>query len=53
MGFGRASHGYQSRRDPAVELRMQLKGLAESRTRYGYRRLHVLLQREGWHVNHW
>jgi putative transposase len=20
--------------------------------RYGYRRLHVLLQREGWHVNH-
>ena len=20
--------------------------------RYGYRRVHVLLQREGWHVNH-
>lgn len=52
MGFGRASHRYQSRRDPAVELRMRLKELAESRVRYGYRRLHVLLQREGWHVNH-
>lgn len=52
MGFGRASHRYQSRRDPAVELRMRLKELAESRVRYGYRRLHILLQREGWLVNH-
>lgn len=31
---------------------MRLKELAESRVRYGYRRLHVLLQREGWRVNH-
>jgi len=31
---------------------MRLKDLAESRVRYGYRRLHVLLQREGWQVNH-
>lgn len=52
MGFGRASHRYQSRRDPEVELRMRLKELAESRVRYGYRRLHILLQREGWQVNH-
>ena len=27
-------------------------GAAESRVRYGYRRLHVLLQREGWQINH-
>ena len=33
MGFGRACHRYQSRRDPAVELRMRLKELAESRVR--------------------
>lgn len=52
MGFGRASHRYRSRRDPAVTLRMRLKELAEARVRYGYRRLHVLLQREGWHLNH-
>jgi putative transposase len=52
MGFGRASHRYQSRRDPVVEIRMRLKELAESRVRYGYRRLHVLLQREGWRINH-
>lgn len=52
MGFGRAAHRYQSCRDPAVEIRMRLKELAGTRVRYGYRRLHVLLQREGWTVNH-
>lgn len=51
-GFGRASHRYKSRRDPQVALRMRLKELAETRVRYGYRRLHVLLRREGWQVNH-
>jgi hypothetical protein len=30
---------------------MRLKELAGVRVRYGYRRLHVLLQREGWQVN--
>jgi putative transposase len=52
MGFGRASYRYQSRRDPGVDLRMRQKEMAESRMRYEYRRLHILLQREGWHVNH-
>ena len=33
-------------------LRMRLRELAEERRRWGYRRLHVLLRREGWHVNH-
>ena len=51
-GCGRASHRYQSRRDPLVELRMRLRELALVRVRYSYRRLHVLLQREGWQVNH-
>lgn len=31
---------------------MRLKELAGSRIGYGYRRLHILLQREGWTVNH-
>jgi putative transposase len=52
MGFGRTSHRYQARREPALELRIRLKDLAVSRVRYGYRRLHVLLRREGWPVNH-
>ena len=32
-------------------LRVRLRELAEDRRRWGYRRLHVLLQREGWAVN--
>lgn len=28
-----------------------IREIAETRVRYGYRRIHVLLLREGWHVN--
>jgi putative transposase len=50
-GFHRSTQRYRPRRDPQVELRMRLKELAAARVRYGYRRLHVLLRREGWPVN--
>ena len=33
-------------------LRVRLRELAEERRRFGYRRLQVLLVREGWQVNH-
>jgi putative transposase len=46
----RATHRYQSIRDPLIELRMRLRELAQSRIRYGYRKLRVLLMREGWRV---
>ena len=29
----------------------RIKEIAETRVRYGYRRIHVLLRREGWRVN--
>ena len=32
-------------------LRIRLRELAEQRRRWGYRRLHILLEREGWMVN--
>ncbi len=51
-GFGRSSQRYRKRSDPQVALRMRLKELAASRVRYGYRRLHILLRREGWSMNH-
>lgn len=51
-GFPRMTQRYRSRREPQVALRMRLKELAVARVRYGYRRLHVLLRREGWSVNH-
>lgn len=31
-------------------LRARLRSLAEERRRWGYRRLHVLMEREGWVV---
>ncbi len=31
---------------------MRLRELAASRPRFGYRRLHMLLRREGWKINH-
>jgi putative transposase len=31
---------------------MRIKEIAASRVRYGYKRIHVLLRREGWVVNH-
>jgi putative transposase len=52
MGFPRSTHRYRARRDPQAVLRVRLRDLAGARARYGYRRLHVLLRREGWHVNH-
>ena len=33
-------------------MRQRLRELAEVRRRFGYRRLQVLLAREGWQVNH-
>jgi putative transposase len=51
VGITRWSNRYQSRQDPQSPLRMRLRDLAGSRSRYGYRRLTVLLRREGWAVN--
>jgi putative transposase len=47
-----ASLRYAPRRPVPTELRERLLALARERPRYGYRRLHVLLQREGYEVNH-
>ena len=50
--FARSVVRYESRADPQTELRMRLRDLAMARVGYGYRRLHILLWREGWRVNH-
>ena len=52
VGTSRATHRYRSVADPQDELRLRVRELAASRVRYGYRRIHVLLRREGWPVNH-
>ena len=42
---------YQSRRDDDGALRERLRELAHQRRRFGYRRLHILLRREGTVIN--
>jgi putative transposase len=52
VGISRSLYRYQSCRSPALELRSRIAELAGLKRRYGYRRIHVLLRREGWSVNH-
>jgi putative transposase len=53
VGIGRSTLRYRSRPRPEEEsLRRRLRELAAVRPRFGYRRLHVLLRREGVIVNH-
>lgn len=46
----RSSVYYASRKDPLLALRQRMRELAQTRVRFGYRRLLVLLRREGWEV---
>ena len=39
---------YRSSKDPRIGLRSRMREIAQTRVRYGYRRIHVLLRREGW-----
>jgi putative transposase len=52
MEVHRATCRYQRRRSEDERLRERLRALAEERRRFGYRRLRILLVREGWQVNH-
>ena len=36
--------------DPLTELRQRMHEIVATRVRYGYRRVHILLRREGWEV---
>jgi putative transposase len=51
LKIDRALYVYKSRRGEQADLKARIKEIAETRMRYGYRRIHVLLRREGWQVN--
>ena len=51
LGVDRTSVRYQATRPDDGALRDRLKALAQERRRFGYRRLHVMLRREGHAVN--
>jgi putative transposase len=52
IGCCRMTIRYASRRSDDANLRERMKEMAHERRRFGYRRLHVLLRREGHVVNH-
>jgi putative transposase len=51
VGADRKSMRYRSRRADDGDLRSRLRELAQQRRRFGYRRLHILLRREGITIN--
>jgi putative transposase len=48
----RTSYRYRSTRDEQAPLRLIINEIARVRVRYGYKRIYVLLRREGWAINH-
>ena len=46
----RSTQRSPSRRDPRTAVRQRMHEIVATRIRYGYRRVHVMLKREGWWV---
>ena len=49
--FQKSSYFYKPRRLSQAALKQRIEEIARTRVRYGYRRIHVLLRREGWPIN--
>jgi len=52
LGVDRTSVRYRSGRPDDAAMRIRLRELAAVRRRFGYRRLHILMRREGFVMNH-
>ena len=51
-GLSLSTWQYQAQRAERPGLRARVRELAYERRRFGYRRLHAVLRREGWRGNH-
>ncbi|TAU35301.1 IS3 family transposase [Rhizobium leguminosarum] len=51
LKIDRSLYVYKSRRGEQAELKLKIKDICQTRVRYGYRRVHILIKREGWAVN--
>ena len=49
--FDPKTYRYKSRRPGQAALEQRIKEICQTRVRFGYRRVHVLLRREGWQIN--
>lgn len=45
-----STYHYKSRRREQAGIEARIREICETRVRYGYRRVHVLLRREGWEI---
>jgi putative transposase len=52
IGCCRMTIRYQTTRADDAGLRQRMRAIAQERRRFGYRRLHVLLKREGYVIDH-
>jgi putative transposase len=50
MRLNRGTYRYSSHKNPWTALRMRIREIAQARVRNGYRKIRVLLNREGWGV---
>ncbi len=46
----RSAYYYRIYTNPLTELRQRIRDLSHARVRFGYRRIYMLLQREGWKI---
>ncbi|GBQ23358.1 hypothetical protein AA12717_1470 [Gluconacetobacter sacchari DSM 12717] len=51
LQIDRSLYVYKSKRGTQAELTQRIREICATRVRYGYRRVHILLQRDGWAVN--
>lgn len=51
LSFDTSTYHYKSRRPGQALLESRIKEICQTRVRYGYRRVHVMLLREGWIIN--
>ncbi len=49
--FDPRTYRYKSRRLDQAAIEQRIKEICQTRVRFGYRRVHVLLRREGWEIN--
>ncbi|PKE28802.1 hypothetical protein CWS43_20645 [Rahnella sp. AA] len=52
LQVSRSSFRYRSVAADDSALRLRIREITETRVHYGYRRVHVMLKREGWRDNH-
>ncbi len=52
LQVSRSSFRYRSVAADDSALRLRIREITETRVHYGYRRVHVMLRREGWRDNH-